>query len=1487
MTLGSRKPYARSVVAFAGAAALLLACITPGTAASTTVTLNPSADTYADQDNPTTNFSTSAEIRVGRTTEFLTLRRSYLRFNLSSIPANAVVSSAQLRLHLNLGDGPIVTITLYEVDEAWTSSSLTWNNQPAVGPSRAASAVGAAVGWKSWTLTGLVQEWIDGSTANNGVSVRGPESSSEAWRRYFDSTQATNDPELVVTYDTPIPTHTRTPTRTATRTPTRMPTGTPTRTPTSSPTITRTPSPTGTPTGTPTHTRTQTPTGTRTNTPTATLTLIVTATRTPTRTPTATAAPTVTPTPTPSRTHTRTATQSATPTRTATSTPTLAPTSTPTASPTTTRTPTSTPTATATVTRTQTPSQTLTWTATPTLTATASRTASPTSTPTSTPTRTSTATATPTAAATRTPTSTPANTSTRTATPTATPTQTPSYTRSSTPAAACSTDPYEPNDVITTTFEIQPGIKYRGLLCPHGDHDFFKLPLATGNRLRAQLYDLPADYQLTLYGPTGQWLAHSSSRGLVLEEIRHTATEAGDYYLRVAPNGVAYDSTRRYTLQVTLGEPQLEVFPGLGVPGAILRLHGQNLPPILNGAGCEAWMYWDQESTQRPLGHTFINTSGFFDLGFRVPPNASPGTHRLKVTLQCGSTFKQVPDLPLTVVPEYPDDGCTSQYLAGLDLRVVTMEVTQGIQCLDPAYGDTACADNSLPLVADRPTVVRVYVAAPGAGGEHLYGVAARLYVRRQGEEEPGTPLWPANGPLDWEVESFQDELLLGEKRPDANRTLNFRLPPEWLSGEVILRAVVNPDWACGPVESEEKRANNWSEEITVTFQERNGLRVAYLPIHYTPPEDCNWDGDDMPSDGVEDAWQWMYKIYPLADPPEYYRLPGDPIEFDGCLSDYDETEALLAKINRHFVGYVLGWALAGEPDEGRPPDQLAGWLPDGAYSGNGKSDPLFNDGGAVATFSNDTAGQRGWTLAHEIGHNLGLLHAGDGGVGYPDWPYPDDAIQEYGFDTETMQVKDASLLDFMQGGGTEATRWISPHYFLMLFDGNLRPTDFFRRALRSGWSAPRSEQDQSYELAAVTGIIRKNGTATLDPIYHLSAGVEMRLPRRGSEYCVEFLDDDGLRLAAASCFDVPFMAEDGPSDSAPFSLIEPYPEGLKRVVLTKAGSILAERAASAHAPQVSVLSPNGGEQWEGVQTIRWQAGDADGEPVTYAVFYSRDDGRSWRLLNMDVTEQQLRWDTNEVGGGEQLRVRIVATDGINTAWDDSDGSVQIGRKSPSGQIASPSEGTAFARPEAVLLLGRGIDLEDGELRGEALVWRSDRDGVLGTGNHVVTRSLSRGRHILTLTATDSDGGTATTSVAINMVPPAPPAECTGDCGVDGTVTVDEILTMVNMALDSTDASACPAGDTSIDGLITVDEIVAAVNNALNGCVPTVTPEQACITSGGSVSTDFCCTSVGDFPNTCGIGACGCSPGGSHAVQICVCGAGRCFGGASVGCVAR
>jgi len=55
--------------------------------------------------------------------------------------------------------------------------------------------------------------------------------------------------------------------------------------------------------------------------------------------------------------------------------------------------------------------------------------------------------------------------------------------------------------------------------------------------------------------------------------------------------------------------------------------------------------------------------------------------------------------------------------------------------------------------------------------------------------------------------------------------------------------------------------------------------------------------------------------------------------------------------------------------------------------------------------------------------------------------------------------------------------------------------------------------------------------------------------------------------------------------------------------------------------------------------------------------------------------------------------------------------------------------------------------------------------------------------------------------------------------------------------------------------------------------------EKGCRASGGTVGEGLCCGSVDDFPNTCVVGACGCSAEFSHAVKTCRCPAGRCFNG--------
>jgi len=81
--------------------------------------------------------------------------------------------------------------------------------------------------------------------------------------------------------------------------------------------------------------------------------------------------------------------------------------------------------------------------------------------------------------------------------------------------------------------------------------------------------------------------------------------------------------------------------------------------------------------------------------------------------------------------------------------------------------------------------------------------------------------------------------------------------------------------------------------------------------------------------------------------------------------------------------------------------------------------------------------------------------------------------------------------------------------------------------------------------------------------------------------------------------------------------------------------------------------------------------------------------------------------------------------------------------------------------------------------------------------------------------AADSVSQVTITNATVTIMAPS---ACTGDCNGDGEVTVNELITMVNIALGTANVSTCLAGDANSDGQITINEIIAGVNNALNGC---------------------------------------------------------------------
>jgi len=122
---------------------------------------------------------------------------------------------------------------------------------------------------------------------------------------------------------------------------------------------------------------------------------------------------------------------------------------------------------------------------------------------------------------------------------------------------------------------------------------------------------------------------------------------------------------------------------------------------------------------------------------------------------------------------------------------------------------------------------------------------------------------------------------------------------------------------------------------------------------------------------------------------------------------------------------------------------------------------------------------------------------------------------------------------------------------------------------------------------------------------------------------------------------------------------------------------------------------------------------------------------------------------------GTGLSLTSVLSAGVHTitctASDSAGGqgtdSVTVTSASPVAAIFHPGA-LDGPRPASspVPFTGRGRSSVDGTLTGAALVWTSDLDGAIGTGENF-SASLTVGTHLITLTATDSTNATATATL--------------------------------------------------------------------------------------------------------------------------------------------
>jgi len=687
--------------------------------------------------------------------------------------------------------------------------------------------------------------------------------------------------------------------------------------------------------------------------------------------------------------------------------------------------------------------------------------------------------------------------------------------------------------------------------------------------------------------------------------------------------------------------------------------------------------------------------------------------------------------------------GSTSEFSRDAlpDLVATGLEVTQAIQDLD----------NSVFLVENKRTHARFHVRADSLLGDDAPGVTAQLYAHKSTD---GGSTWTLLGPLAPSNTGARITVRANPQRALRDDSFYFELPPAWRTGMVTLEATVNPanqavDLDTGNNQYKTPKVLSYVKvpamrlhlfEVTHTFTETVGgvptqmttqvtaaqlgdiegwLRAAY-PIHslsvrrrklnYNGPTDRRPDGRKV-NNQLGQLWAQARKAKSHPESTFYYGVAGD------C----------------NGRCFMRGWG--------------SGYIASGPV---GVPDPRSN-------FGWDTDGNYGdWYAGHELGHCLGRPHtrgavpaAGQcGAEGGPVTQYPDGRIggpittpnRFAGWDVRTQRGYPSTWTDIMTYCGNQ---WISDITYKAMAE-RLNKLGSAARTRRTGAAAP-------VETFFVVGSINlTQGAGEMGPGYRWMSDEAPTAPEPG-EFSLRLEDGGGAVLSETSFavehLDPPPQDED---EVVPFQIEVLFDSAAARIVLLDDGVELASRQVSAHAPALTVTAPNGGETVTDTVQVAWQGDDADGDPLSYSVQYSCDGGATWEPLAADLAETSFNLDTTALPGGEQCLLRVLATDGVNVGEDQSNGAFTVTRKAPSVRILFPGGGW-YTPAQTVVVEGVAYDLEDGDLSGDALLWSSDVDGVLGSGGSQAFSDLTPGEHTITLTAADSDEGTGSDSITIQV----------------------------------------------------------------------------------------------------------------------------------------
>ncbi|MEJ5312617.1 MAG: Ig-like domain-containing protein, partial [Anaerolineae bacterium] len=193
--------------------------------------------------------------------------------------------------------------------------------------------------------------------------------------------------------------------------------------------------------------------------------------------------------------------------------------------------------------------------------------------------------------------------------------------------------------------------------------------------------------------------------------------------------------------------------------------------------------------------------------------------------------------------------------------------------------------------------------------------------------------------------------------------------------------------------------------------------------------------------------------------------------------------------------------------------------------------------------------------------------------------------------------------------------------------------------------------------LLLATGLITPaTGEVELAPWYQLEPGAWEAPP--AGPYRLVFLDGVGQEIVGYTrAFSVTTSlqyagrdaAELPPDAPAPFALKVPFPAATARIQIRRNNpdELLAERTVSATPPTISITPPVSAT-WSGPQPIAWESDP--GETRHFLIQVSTDNGATWEAQAIHLPGTAFTLETASLLNTTQALVRVLATDGLNTA---------------------------------------------------------------------------------------------------------------------------------------------------------------------------------------------------------------------------------------------